>query len=187
MQSSSMCLRNLSIDCGNCSGVAIILPPYKIQNPSEPQNTPRNTPQIPFQNRNMEKIRKIYENHPISYIFRIFFLYFGFGRDLGCISGCILGFRGVLYFVWGTYDRNSGAPNLYNLSEKYWQYTSNLYRSTPPICNAVPCWLLSSGERETPQYTSKLYRSTPPILYRSTPPICTGDTFEKIPGLGVRE
>ena len=41
--------------------IAIIRAPYKIQNPSEPQNTPRNTPQIPLQNRNTEKIRKKYE------------------------------------------------------------------------------------------------------------------------------
>ena len=33
----------------------------------------------------------------------------------------------------------------------------------PPICNAVPRWLLSLEERETPQYTSNLYRSAPPI------------------------
>ena len=26
---------------------------------------------------------------------------------MGCISGCILGFGGVLYFVWGTSDRNT--------------------------------------------------------------------------------
>ena len=97
---------------------------------------------------------------------------------------------------------NGEPPNPYNLSEKYWRYTSNLYRSTP-ICNAVPRWLLRLrfGDRETPQYTSNLYCSTPPIctavrlpfvpqyashLYRSTPPICTGDTFEKCQGLGFR-
>ena len=27
--------------------------------------------------------------------------------DFGCISGCIVGFGGVLYLVWGTYDRKS--------------------------------------------------------------------------------
>ena len=42
----------------------------------------------------------------------------------------------------------SGTPNPHNFSEKYWQYTSNLYRSTPAICNAVPCWLLSLEETE---------------------------------------
>ena len=45
----------------------------------------------------------------------------------------------------------------------YWRYTSNLYRSTPHICNSVPRWLLSFGERETPQYTSNLCCSTPLI------------------------
>ena len=67
-----------------------------------------------------------------------------------------------------------GTVQEHNSSEKYWQYTSNLYRSTPPICNAVPCWLLSLAERETPQYASHLYRSTPPI--------CTGVAFERIAG-----
>ena len=57
----------------------------------------------------------------------------------------------------------SGTPNPDNLSEKYWQYTVNLYRSAPPICNAVSRWLLSLEERETPQHTSNLYCSTPPI------------------------
>ena len=66
--------------------------------------------------------------------------------------------------------------NPYNLSEKYWQYNSNLYRSTPPICNAV-----KKGKR----------RNMPPICtavrllfvpqYASH---CTGSAFEKIPGVG---
>ena len=65
-----------------------------------------------------------------------------------------------------------------------WQYNSNLFRSTPPICNAVPCWLLSFGERETPQYTSNFYCSMPPICTAVRLPLCTGDTFEKILGVG---
>ena len=40
----------------------IIRPPYKIQKPSEPQNTPRNAPQIPFQKpkyrKNTKNIRR---------------------------------------------------------------------------------------------------------------------------------
>ena len=31
--------------------------------------------------------------------------------------------------VWALFSN----PNPYNLSEKYWQYTSNLYCSTPPF------------------------------------------------------
>ena len=69
-----------------------------------------------------------------------------------------------------------GTPNPHNVSQKYWQYTSNLDRSTPPICNAVPRWLLSFGDRETRQYTSNLYCSTPPICTSDTPRICTGHT-----------
>ena len=57
----------------------------------------------------------------------------------------------------------SGTPNPYNLSKKCWQYTSNSYCSTLPICKAVPRWLLSLEERETPQYTTNLCCSTPPI------------------------
>ena len=50
------------------------------------------------------------------------------------------------------------------------EYASNLYRSTPPICNTVPCWLLSLEERETPHYTSNFYCSTPPICTAEGPP-----------------
>ena len=80
----------------------------------------------------------------------------------------------------------SGTPNPYNLSEKYWQYTSNLYRSTPPICNAVPCWLLNFG-RETPQYTSNLYRNTPPICTAVCLPFVPAILLGKYQGLGVPE
>ena len=73
----------------------------------------------------------------------------------------------------------SGNPNPYNVSEKYWRYTSNLYRSTSPICNAVPRWLLSFGERETPQYTSNLYCSTPPI--------CTAVRLAFVPAIPLRK
>ena len=68
-----------------------------------------------------------------------------------------------------------------------WQYTSNLYRSTPPICNAVPCWLLSSGERETQQYTSNLYRSTPPICTAVRLPFVPAILLRKYHGLGFRK
>ena len=66
-----------------------------------------------------------------------------------------------------------GALSPHNLSEKYWQYTSNLYRSTPAICNAVPFWQRNAAIRflVVPQYAS--------YLYHGTPPICTGNTFEK--------
>ena len=58
------------------------------------------------------------------------------------------------------------------VSEKVLQYPSNMYGSTPPICIAVPPWLLNLEEMETQQYTTHLYGSTPPIctaiLSRST-------------------
>ena len=65
------------------------------------------------------------------------------------------------------------------VSEKVLQYTSNLYGSMPPICIAVPSWLLSLEERETQQYTSHLYCSTPPI--------CTAVLLRKYWGLGSPE
>ena len=76
----------------------------------------------------------------------------------------------------------SGTPNRCNLSEKYWQCTSNLYRSTPPICNAVPCRLLSLEERETPQCASYLYRNTPPICTAVRLPFVPALLFEKSRG-----
>ena len=48
-------------------------------------------------------------------------------------------------------------PQSLLVSEKVLQYTSNLYGSTPPICIAVPSWLLSLEEGKP----------------NSTPPICT--------------
>ena len=65
----------------------------------------RNTPQIPLQNRDTEKIRKKWVS--FSYFFSYFFCISVLEGNLGCISGCISGcIGGVLYFVWGTYDRN---------------------------------------------------------------------------------
>ena len=77
------------------------------------------------------------------------------------------------------YGHCSGTPNPYNVSEKYWRYTSNVYRSTSPICNAVPRWLLSFGEIETPQYTFNLYCSTPPI--------CTAVRLPFVPAILLRK
>ena len=93
-------------------GGAIICPPYKIQNPSEPHNTPRNAPQIPFHNQTTEKMRKIYEIGRFWCIL-VFLFFFScilvLERDLGCISGHILGFRGVLCFIWGIMITRGGG------------------------------------------------------------------------------
>ena len=56
-----------------------------------------------------------------------------------------------------------GTPNPYNLSEKYCCTLPICTAVRAPFVTRVPCWLLSFEERETPQYTSNLYRSTPPI------------------------
>ena len=77
--------------------------PYKIQNPSERQNTPQNTPRILSRNQNTEKIRKNYENPQFSYFFRILVS----GEDSGCILGCLLALGGVLYSVGGARTRKA--------------------------------------------------------------------------------
>ena len=81
----------------------IIRPPYKRQNPSKPQNAPRNTPKSSSKTeiqKNMKSIRK----SPSFVYFSYFFCISVLEEDLGCISGCILGCGGVLYFVWGRND-----------------------------------------------------------------------------------
>ena len=83
--------------------LAIIRPPYKIQNPSEPQNTPRNTPEIPLQNRNTEKYEKIRKspNFGDFRIFFLFFLYFGFGGGFRVYFGVYFGVRRGFVFCMG--------------------------------------------------------------------------------------
>ena len=101
--------------------------------------------------------------------------------------------RGVLLHVFlspefPTLNGNClGTPNPYNVSEKHWRYTSNLHRSTPPICNAVSRWLLSFGERETPRSTSNLYGNTPPICTAVRLPSVPAILLRKYQGLGVPE
>ena len=71
-----------------------------------------------------------------------------------------------MHFLWFSDDlparvrRVSETPTPTGLGESA---AANLYGSTPPICIAVPSWLLSLEERETQQYTSHLYCSAPPI------------------------
>ena len=79
--------------------IAIIRPPYKIQNPSEPRNTLRNTPQILLQNRNTEKIRKIYEIGWVSPIFGIFSVFRFWRRIWGVFRSVLWGSEGfcILY------------------------------------------------------------------------------------------
>ena len=62
---------------------------------------------------------------------------------------------------------------------EFWQYTSNLYRRTPPICNAVPCWHLSLEKRENSAIRLLVVPQHASYLYRSAPRTCTGSTFEK--------
>ena len=54
----------------------------------------------------------------------------------------------------------------------------------PPVCNAVPCWLVSLWRKENAAVHLQFVAQYASNLYRSTPPICAGDTFGKIPGVG---
>ena len=84
----------------------LYLPP-KIQSPSEPQNTPRNTPQIPVQNRNTEKYRKNIRKSPSFAHFLYLFSVSVLEGSLGCIRGVFWGSEGFCIFVWGTYDHKA--------------------------------------------------------------------------------
>ena len=69
-----------------------------------PKYTPKYTPNPPPKPKYRKNTKKI-RNWVIFVFFSYFFCISVLEGDLGCISGCILGFGGVLYFVWGTYDR----------------------------------------------------------------------------------
>ena len=79
--------------------IAISCAPYRIQNPSDPQNTPQNTPRILSRNQNTKKLRKIYENPRFLYIFRNFFVFWFRERIRGVFWGVFWGSEGfcILY------------------------------------------------------------------------------------------
>ena len=103
----------------------------------------------------------------------------------------------VIESVWGLQGQGLHSIGIWALFknpqpvqhvEKILQCTSDLYRNTPPICNAMPCWLLSFEEREmapkchnTPPICTTLYCRTPHICTSSTPPICASNAFEEMP------
>ena len=72
--------------------------------------------------------------------------------DLGCISGCILGFRGVLYFVWGTYAHKSCLLSRRQIAGSckcgfvmliIWAYCENRQNVSPPKISAI--WFFFGG------------------------------------------
>ena len=78
-----------------------------IQNikPLQTPNTPRSAPQSSSKNRNTGKNTKNIRKSPnfVNFFSRSFFcIFFGFGGGFGVYCW---GSEGVLYFVWGTYDR----------------------------------------------------------------------------------
>ena len=81
--------------------LAISCTAYRIQNPSEPQNTPQNTPPIPSQNQKTTNLRKIYENSRFLYFFSFFRLRFGSGRRLGVYFGVYFGDQRGFVFCTG--------------------------------------------------------------------------------------
>ena len=91
------------------------VPHTEYKTPSEPQNTSQNTPQIPLQNRNTEKISNYIRNWVIFCIFFVFFLYFGFGEGSGVYFGVYLGVRrGLVFCIGGV--RSQGHPSSLFLS-----------------------------------------------------------------------
>ena len=86
------------------SRIAISCAPCRIQNPCNPQNTPRYTFLVPSPE---TKIRKKFEKCTKIGEFRIFLYFFRSlvsGEESGCILGCI---RGVLYSARGAKNRKS--------------------------------------------------------------------------------
>ena len=84
-------------------------PRTEYKTPLIPKIHPKIHPETPPET----KIRKKYEKYTKTPDFRIFFVFFRtlvLGGDSGCILGCILGIRGVLYSVRGAGDRNSRSP-----------------------------------------------------------------------------
>ena len=85
---------------------------------------------------------------------------------MGCISGCILGFRGVLYFVWGTSDRKPrGYSSVFSVVEIPGPAISGLsvapYRAILRYyrCDTSYCAMLSKGRQQSP----KMVRYPPPL------------------------
>ena len=98
----------------NSPRVASSCAPYKIQNPSEAQNTPQNTPRILSPNQNTEKHEKITKTPDFCVFFVFFFVFFSY-FGFGCILGCILALREVLYSVGGARTRNPRVPSCQKL------------------------------------------------------------------------
>ena len=115
--------------------------PYTIQNPSEVQNTPQNTPRILSRNQNTKKIRKIYENRGFRNFF-VFFLYFGFGRGFGVYFGVYFGLQRGFVFCRGR--RNS--QDLKKASPKRFLGRAFLPRDRPgvPVTPGPPGDFLNS-------------------------------------------
>ena len=85
--------------------IAISCAPYRIQNPLIPKIHPKIHPESSPETKVRTNYEKYTKTPRFLYIFRNFFRILVSGGDSGCILGCILGIRGVLYSVRGTGDR----------------------------------------------------------------------------------
>ena len=107
------CNHNVIMNCTSrwTSGFTISCAPYRIQNPSEPQNTPQNTPRILSRNhQNTRKLRKTYENRGFLHIFVIFgTLVSGFGVYYGILYR---GHRRSQIWMWNQRRKKRTLPPL---------------------------------------------------------------------------
>ena len=114
----------------------------------------------------------------------------GGGRGAGRLSAGNGGGVGLNIFFRGRNahfcQKSFRNPNPYSSRRKCW-YTSNLYRHMPPICNTVPCWLLSLEERVTPQHAFYLHCTMPPICTALRLPFVPAALLRKCQRLVVRK
>ena len=126
-----------------CSSVvAIFCAPYRIQNPSDPQHTPQNTPRTLSRNQNTKKYKKYAKIGG----FRIFFVFFRTlvsGEDSGCILGGIFGDqRG---FVFCTGRRRSQFCRPKHRANRLLQLHLKVNDTSHPPCNDR---IIAQTERE---------------------------------------
>ena len=111
----AMCCEGPNCPTGAAT-LAIICSPFKIQNPSEPQNTHRSTPQILLQNR----IQKKYEKYTKITQFRVFFVFFSvfrfWRRTWGVFRGVLWGLEGFCILYGGRMIRRQ--PRKFHVVKK---------------------------------------------------------------------
>ena len=128
-----------NIYVNSLSGYAISSAPYKIQNPS---CTPRHTLN-PLPKNTENEIRKQLTKTPDFCIFFVYVFWGVSGEDLGCILGCILGLRGVLYFVEGEEIANIGRKKAHQQKLLLW-WGSGWPQDNRPVNRTKKVYVFSS-------------------------------------------